>query len=132
MNPFNGFFGANFDILKPRWLPIAALSIASTGAAPVRRVRDPAMMSDRGAIARISCAQPIKAFIAKSADRGERAINSQTFIRSDFMRRRTSQLSPTARVFNQAITAIPEALSTTASCSTSRIGLNATTAVVSL
>jgi hypothetical protein len=90
------------------------------------------MMSDRGAIARVSCAQPIKAFIAKSADRGERAIDSQTLMRSDFVQRPTSELSPTARIFNQAVAALPEAISTTASCSMSRTGLNATTAVVSL
>jgi spermidine synthase len=44
----------------------------------------------------------------------------------------TSELTPTARVFNQALAAMPEALSTAASCSRSRNGLNATTAIVPL
>jgi hypothetical protein len=49
-------------------------------------------------------------------------------MRSDFLQGPTSELSPTARVFNQAEAAMPEVLSTTASCSMSRTGLSATTA----
>jgi hypothetical protein len=68
-------------------------------------------------------------FIAKPTGREECAINSQTSGRSDFVQRPTSELSPTARVFSQAVAAMPEALLTTDSRSMSRTGLSATAAV---